>query len=116
MVHLSFSPHGIGKAAARETRPWRLIGMGFLSNLGNPKAIAWYASVFAAAGAYDLPWTWQILVVLGMPAIGFSWNSFLVLVVSSGPVRALYNRAIRWIDGISGGILLLFGIKLLAAR
>jgi threonine efflux protein len=96
--------------------PWRLVLTGFLSNLSNPKAIAWYASIFTAAGAYDLPWQWQLVVIFGMPAIGFGWNSLLVFVVSSGPIKVLYTRAVRWIDRISGGILLVFGLKLLVAR
>lgn len=116
MLRLSFVDRGVGKAAAEETAPWRLFMMGFFSNLSNPKAIAWYASIFTVAGAYDLAWQWQIVAIFGMPAIGFSWNSMLVFVVSSGPVRRLYNRAVRWIDRVSGGVLVVFGLKLLAAR
>ena len=116
MVRLSFHERAGGPVMQLETAPAKLFLMGFLSNLGNPKAIAWYASIFTAAGAYELPWRWQIIAILGMPAIGFAWNSLLVLIVSSGPVRTLYNRAVRWIDRCSGGVLLVFGLKLLAAK
>jgi threonine efflux protein len=116
LVRLSFTERANGPVKPIATEPWRLVLTGFLSNLSNPKAIAWYASIFTAAGAYDLPWQWQLVVIFGMPAIGFGWNSLLVFVVSSGPIKVLYTRAVRWIDRISGGILLVFGLKLLVAR
>jgi threonine efflux protein len=90
--------------------------MGFFSNLGNAKAIAYYASVFAATGAYSLPRPWQIVAIFGMPAIGFAVNAMLAFLFSSGPVRRIYERAAHWIDRVSGSVLFLFGLKLLAAR
>ena len=79
------------------------------------RAIAYYASIFTAAGAYTLPWGWRLVAILGMPAIGFSWNATVVLLVSSPPVRRWLSRATHWLDGVSGMVLVLFGIKLLAA-
>ena len=90
--------------------------MGFLTNLGNAKAIAYFAGVFAATGAYELPPAWQIVAIFMMPGIGFSWNAALVLFVSTKPVRRAYERASHWIDRISGSVLMIFGLKLLVSR
>ena len=92
----------------------KLFLTGFLTNLSNVRAIAYYASIFTATGAYSLPWYWEIVAIAGMPGIGFSWNATVVLLVSSPPVRRVLDRATHWLDGLSGAALVLFGIKLLA--
>lgn len=107
---------GQSREVPERSSAWRLFAMGFLTNLGNPKAIAYFASVFAATGAYVLPWQWQIVAIFVMPGIGFSWNAVVVLIVSSPPVRNFYQRFLHWIDRISGSVLVLFGLKLLSAR
>ena len=116
MFRLSFRNHAGGRHEAPKQSAGRLFLMGFLTNLGNAKAIAYFASVFAAAGAYELPWQWQMVAIFGMPGIGFGWNATLVFLVSSPPVRRAYERAAHWIDRISGSFLLLFGLKLLVAK
>ncbi len=116
MIRASLSGRsGNGRAAPEQSRA-RLFLMGFLTNLGNAKAIAYFAGVFAAAGAYDLPFEWQIVAIFLMPGIGFSWNAALVLFVSTKPVRRAYERAAHWIDRLSGSVLMIFGLKLLVSR
>ncbi len=105
----------LGRAAPEQSRS-KLFLMGFLTNLGNAKAMAYFAGVFAATGAYELPWQWQFVAIILMPGIGFSWNASLVLFVSSPPIRRAYERASHWIDRISGSFLLLFGLKLLVSK
>jgi threonine efflux protein len=115
ILRKAFNEGGVGSMKSDETRPARLVLMGFVSNVTNPKAIAYYASIFAATGAYSLPWRWQVVAIFGMPAIGFCWNTFVALAISSPPVKRVYADAARWIDGASGSVLVLFGLKLLAA-
>ena len=115
MFRLSFRNHaGIPREAPKQSAG-RLFLMGFLTNLGNAKAIAYFASVFAATGAYALSPPWQFVAIFGMPGIGFAWNASLVFLVSSPPVRRAYERAAHWIDRVSGSFLLLFGLKLLVS-
>ena len=116
MLRASFRGRGGESRAAPEQSRARLFLMGFLTNLGNAKAIAYFASVFAATGAYALPLEWQIVAIFLMPGIGFSWNAALVLFVSTKPVRRAYERASHWIDRISGSVLMIFGLKLLVSR
>lgn len=116
MIRASFTGRsGGGREAPRQSLA-RLFLMGFLTNLGNAKAIAYFASVFAATGAYELPLEWQFVAILVMPGIGFSWNAALVLFVSTKPVRRAYELAAHWIDRISGSVLMIFGLKLLVSR
>ena len=104
---------GLPVAEAPDMTIGRLFWAGFLTNLLNARVIAYYASIFTAAGAYALPWQWQMVAIFGMPAIGFSWNSFVTLVVSSPAVRGALAGATHWIDSASGAILVAFGLNLL---
>jgi threonine efflux protein len=107
---------GLPFAPAPDMPAAKLFLTGFLTNLGNVRVIAYYASIFTAAGAYSLPWQWQAVAVAGMPAIGFSWNMLVVSLISNPPVRRLLDRATHWLDGLSGIVLLGFGLKLLVAK
>ena len=114
MLRSAWRGRGLPFAPAPQMSIGRLFLTGFLTNLSNVRAIAYYASIFTATGAYSLPWYWEIVAIAGMPGIGFSWNATVVLLVSSPPVRRVLDRATHWLDGLSGAALVLFGIKLLA--
>ena len=105
-----------GEAAAAPalslTQAWRL---GFVTNLTNPKAIAYFASVFAATGAYALPLPWKIAAVILMPGLSFLWNCLVVALVSHQFVRKGIAGAAHWLDLVAGGIMIGFGLKLAAS-
>ena len=96
--------------------PWRRAMLaGFLTNLGNPKSIAYYMSVFAAAGAFTLPLLHQVAAVLMMPSIGFLWYGGLVVLMSGGPARRGLATFSRWLDRIAGAAMIFFGFRLVSA-
>ncbi len=116
MISASLRPRGV---AAAKTAPASALGLftqGFLTNFLNPKAIAYYTSVFAATGAYELTQPWRAFVIVAMPGIGFMWYVLLTLVVSSGFAQRGVVRAGFWIDRLAGATMILFGVKLLAMR
>ena len=93
-----------------------LFWQGFITNLTNPKSIVYYASIFGATGAFDLPLWAQAAIAPIMPAIGTLWYGTLALLVSSGPVRKTLDRISHWLDRISGLIMIGFGLRLLTQR
>lgn len=101
-------------AATTTPSVWSLLGMGFTTNFLNPKAIAWYTSIFAATGAFELTTPYRIGVILGMPGLGFLWYLFIAAIVSSATVRGFLSGSTRWIDIVSGVVMIAFGGKLLA--
>ena len=113
LLRNAWKGRGLPVAAPLDMSNGKLFVTGFLTNLLNARVIAYYASIFTAAGAYALPWQWQMVAIFGMPAIGFSWNSFVTLVVSSPAVRGALAGATHWIDSASGAILVAFGLNLL---
>jgi threonine efflux protein len=91
-----------------------LFWQGFITNLTNPKSIVYWASVFAATGAFELPFWAQIVAAFLMPAIGSCWYISLALIASSKPAQRALANASRTIDRISGAVMIGFGVKLLA--
>lgn len=85
---------------------------GFLVNLGNPKTVAYYTSIFAVfvphgSGASDLL---QIVAVAAI--VSCAWWCAVAMIFSLNSVRRGFVRISRWIDMIAGGAFILFGIKL----
>lgn len=89
---------------------------GFVTNLTNPKTIAYVSSVFAATGVFDLPVGYQIAALAMMPCLSFTWYATLALFVSSKPIATLLTSGRAWLDRIAGGVMMLFGVKLIAHR
>lgn len=89
---------------------------GVVSNLTNPKSVAYYMSIFAATGTHDLSATEQALAVAMMPSISFAWNLMLATAFGSTAARRIFVRGRRWIDRVAGGVMLAFGARLLFSR
>lgn len=87
--------------------------VGLLTQLTNPKSIAFCVGLFAAAVPPSTP-LWAKLSILAAGAvIEFGWYTLVTTVLSSGHARAFYLRAKTVIDRTVGGLLVLLGARLL---
>lgn len=89
---------------------------GVISNLTNPKSIAFYMSIFAATGATELPLAEQLPAAVMMPTISALWYAVLALTVASPPVGLLLERGRRFVDRLAGGLMIFFGLRLVFGR
>lgn len=95
------------------TSAWRL---GFLTNLGNPKAMAFVSSIFAAAMPAN-PALWLgALSIAVMVIISLVWYLSLVYLFSSRHFTTRYQRSRPWLDRISGLVFIGFGLRLATHR
>ena len=86
--------------------------IGLITALTNPKAIAFFLSLFAVALPPDLT-TSSKLVLLGAGfAIELGWYVLVACVLSTGWPRRVYGRARRTIDRVLGAVLLLAGVRI----
>lgn len=92
--------------------PRRAFAAGFVTNLTNPKSLAYFSSIFGAVGAHALPLPVQAAAVFVLPSIGFAWYATLTLLVSQPRVLAGYRRSVRWIERGAGALLIGFGVRL----
>lgn len=113
IMRASFAPRGAQAPLPSVPSAQRLFLIGFMTNFTNPKSIAWYTSIFAATGAFALPWPLQALAVIGMPGLAALWYVAFGSFLTSAPVREGFLRVRRWIDRFAAAVLIAFGLRLL---
>lgn len=102
---------GVAVPPAGGTATWFLRGL--LTNLLNPKVGVFYVSFlpqFIPAGAETMTWS---LLLAGLHALQtVAW--FAALIAATRPLGRWLKRpsVIRWLDGVTGGLLVVFGIGL----
>jgi len=101
-----------GRDSARQ-----IFARAFLLQLGNPKIMVFFGSIFLSVLPQGMP-GWMEGAVLALVAFDeFTWFALLALLFSGGTARAFYRRARFWLDRIMGGALALLGLRLaLSAR
>jgi threonine efflux protein len=100
----------------RDSSPAKALLRGLLTNLANPKAAIYFASIFSAfigegvtAGAR---WGLWAMVTLETAL----WFGVVAAIFALPAMRRGYVRASRWIDGGAGAIFTLFGLHLILGR
>ncbi|CAN5905190.1 LysE family transporter [soil metagenome] len=92
---------------------WQVFLRALLLQLGNPKIMIFFGSIFLSLLPQDPP-AWLEASVLAIVALNeFAWFALLAVVFSGGPARTLYRRAKRSLDRVMGGVLALLGLRLL---
>lgn len=104
---------GRGIAPASASRGLR---MGMIVNLSNPKGIAFFIGLYAVAVPPDTA-VWAKLVILaGGFALEIVWYGFVMVLFSSRPARAAYERFGIWIERAIGTVLAAFGVRLISEK
>lgn len=97
------------EAVTRSTAMWRV---GFLTNIGNPKALAFFSSLFVVIVPEHPTFGFEVTSVLLMLVIAFGWFTMVACVFSMGPVVKGYLRAKRWLDYLTGALFIVLGVRL----
>lgn len=90
---------------------------GFLTNLLNPKVGVFYVSFlpqFLPMGVQAAPFIFLLAVIHVI--IGSCWSATLIL--ATRPIAGVLQRAavVRWLDRVTGGLFLAFGVRLALER
>lgn len=89
---------------------------GLLTNLGNPKSLAFFGSAFASLFSAQQPLLVQLSAVAVVAAISIGWNVVVLVVFSAPALRSGYQRARRRIDRAAGLLLGAFGARMVLGR
>lgn len=96
--------------------PWRALLRALATNLANPKAAIYFASIFSAfvgegmsSGA-----RWGLWVMVTIETL--LWFTVVAGIFALPAMRRGYVKASRWIDGGAGAIFTLFGLHLIFGR
>lgn len=91
----------------------RAYRFGLLTNLTNPKALAFYTSVFTSVAAPGLPMWVRSAGVSIIAVLAISWFVLLATLFSIPAIQARYQRMKKAIDIITGLFMVGFGLRLL---
>jgi len=96
--------------------PGRALVRGLLTNLANPKAAIYFASIFSAFVGDDMTAgaRWGLWAMVTLETV--LWFSVVAGIFALPVMRRAYVRASRWIDGGAGAIFTLFGLHLIFGR
>lgn len=99
-------------AAARRPTGWTAFRLGLFTDLANPKAAAYFASLFAVAVPPAAPLAFHAFLVVGVVIIAGGWYALAALVMGRPRVAAAYRRFRLWITRIAGACFVGFGARL----
>ena len=104
----------------RRVRTQETIRQGFktgvIVNLSNPKVITFFLSLYAVTMPADAPLWVKLAVLLGGFLLEILWYGLVILLFSTPPARAAYDRVGHWIERVIGTALTLFGLKLISEK
>jgi threonine/homoserine/homoserine lactone efflux protein len=86
---------------------------GFLTTLGNPKAVVYFISISSQFMRSDQTNLDLFLLIFSMIAITLVWFSLVATIIGNKKVRPQFLKYRFYIDGIMGVVLSLFGIYFL---
>ena len=89
----------------------RGLRVGFLTEITNPKGIAFFLGLFAAAVPAATPLWAKLAVLLAGGMVEVAWYTAVSFVLSSGPMRAGYQKVRRTVDRVFGALLIAVGLK-----
>jgi threonine efflux protein len=85
--------------------------VGFLTEITNPKGIAFFLGLFAAAVPAATPLWAKLTVLSAGGVIEVAWYTAVSFALSSGPMQAGYRRIRRTVDRVLGTLLIALGLK-----
>jgi threonine efflux protein len=106
----SIATRGVKGALVRAFR------LGLLTDLSNPKAAAFFTSLFAVALPAEATLELKLLIVAAVGAIAGAWYALIAVTVSLSPIARLYARGRRTLEAIAGLLFIGLGARLAADR
>lgn len=90
--------------------------MGLIVELSNPKGIAFFVSFFAVAVPIETALWAKAVILAGGFILEIVWYGAASLLLSTRPVRAVYERSAIWIERAIGTLLAGFGARLISEK
>jgi threonine/homoserine/homoserine lactone efflux protein len=119
-LNLIFKPRNsfeLGAAGAQSGGDFTWMRRGLLTNLLNPKVGVFYISFlpqFLPAGVSAAPFIFLLAAIHAV--LGLAWSACLI--GATRPIAGVLKKAavVRWLDRVTGGVFLAFGLKLALDR
>lgn len=89
---------------------------GYFTSILNPKACLFYLSFFSVMLSANTPLATQIAYGVWMSALACGWFIVVALFFTNPYIGAKLKRCKHWIERITGGALMLLGLRLLSSE
>ena len=90
--------------------------LGILINLSNPKGIAFFVGLYAAAVPPDATLSTRLAVLLGGLVLELGWYNVVARTLSIEKLRLAYQAWSKWIERCLGAVLVFFGLRMILNR
>jgi len=107
------STAGDGDSRPRSLSTLHGLRTGMLAHLSNPKSIAFFIGLYAAAIPPGTPPWAKAAILAGGFVLEIAWYGLVTAALSSPPARRVYDRIGRWIERAIGAVLAAFGLRLM---
>jgi threonine efflux protein len=84
---------------------------GVVTNIANPKSIAFFAAVFSSATPEHVSAPTFLAMLAVVCATASLWYGTVALVLSHATFATAYRRAKRWVDCVCGGLIIALGVR-----
>ncbi|WP_265517432.1 LysE family translocator [Nitratireductor luteus] len=94
----------------------RGLRMGIIVNLSNPKGIACFIGLYAVAVPPETALWVKFTILVGGFLLEIVWYGLVIVLLSTRPARAAYDRFGHWIERVIGTALAAFGLRLISEK
>jgi threonine/homoserine/homoserine lactone efflux protein len=84
---------------------------GVVTNIGNPKSVAFYAAVFSAAAPAHVSVSTFASMLAVVVVVSSSWYGLVAMTLSKSSISSAYQKARTVIDRLCGGLILGLGVR-----
>ena len=109
-------PEGLEAKPRRQMTVRRAFGIGFLTNLLNPKAVLFFLSLFTTLVSAATPAPTKALYVASMSAMLFIWFALVSVFFTTPKIRAGFYRMGQWFNRATGAALIFLAIRVAVSR
>ncbi|MEX2210030.1 MAG: LysE family transporter [Patescibacteria group bacterium] len=100
------------KSARKDISPRRAIGMGFITNVTNPKATLFFLSLFSVVISPGTPFWLKAVMSIEMSLVTFAWFALVAVVISHRLVAKRLDSVQHIVERAIGGVLILLGLRI----
>ncbi|MET3899871.1 RhtB (resistance to homoserine/threonine) family protein [Devosia sp. UYZn731] len=105
------TPPIIGDENEARRSDWAAFGLGFLTNLLNPKAVLFFLALFTTLVSAHTGGDIKVFYVLCMSMMLFAWFALVSIFFTTSSVRQGFFRLGRWFNRVTGITFILLAVR-----